>query len=96
MMLPYRAKLCLYRLSILKLAHLLKLVNADYNMAVFTLGYYLNHIQYFFWAMCFRSNPERHTDIRGWIYREVDFGCEPCQKVLGFVHPQLCFRGCLF
>ena len=47
MMLPYRPKLGLYGLRILKLPYLLELVNAYDDVAAFAPGYLFNHIQHF-------------------------------------------------
>ena len=95
-MLPNGTKPCLNSLGILKFAYLLKLVNTYNDVTVFAFGNHLNHIQYFFWAMRFRSDAKRHADLRDWIYRKVNFGCKSGKKVFGFIHPQLNFGGCLF
>lgn len=63
MMLPDRTQPSLNSFCVLKLTHLLKLINAYNNVTVFAFGYYLNHIQYFFWTMGFRSDAKRHANI---------------------------------
>ena len=57
------ATIILLLVSVIMITGIPAAINAYNNVTVFVFGYYLNHIQYFFWTMGFRSDAKRHANI---------------------------------
>ena len=94
--LPYGAQTGLYLLGVLKLPHLLKLIDAYYDAAVLALGDVFSHIEHFLWRMRLRGYPKRHADFRDRIDRYPYSWRQAYQEVAGLLHPELHLGGCLF